>query len=261
MKHAKLVALIVALCLCKAQARAEEWGNLTGRFVFDGKAPTPEKLSINKDQEYCGKPPPLVDESLIVGKDGGLANVVVWLRTKDVKPHPDYEKAATAKVTIDNKRCRFDPRVVTYRIGQPLEIKNSDSDGVAHNTNATLVANDSFNIQLPVGTAQDIKPLANMEPVPATIVCNIHTWMKGYLVVLATPYVAVSDENGKFEIKNLPAGKEFEFQVWQEKPGNVTKAKIDGKDAGWTRGRFKYTIKAGNNDLGEIKLDAGQFNK
>ena len=47
----------------------------------------------------------------------------------------------------------------------------------------------------------------------------------------------------------------------QEKPGNVAKAKIDGKDAGWTRGRFKYTIKAGNNDLGEIKLDPAQFNK
>lgn len=256
-----LIGLIAAALLYDAQVRAEDWGNLTGRFVYDGKAPSPEKLSISKDQDYCGKPPTLVDESLVVGKDGGLANVVVWVRTKDVAVHPDYAAAAKAKVTIDNKHCRFDPHIVVYRTGQPLEIRNSDTGDIAHNTNCTLQANDSFNIQLPVGTAQDVKPLASPETVPGGIKCNIHPWMSGWLVVLANPYAAVSDENGKFELKNLPAGKEIEFQVWQEKAGYVAKAKIDGKDPGWTRGRFKYTVKAGNNDLGEIKLDAGQFNK
>jgi len=262
MKRSCLIVagLIAGLSVCEA-LRAEDWGNLTGRFVYDGKAPTSEKLSISKDQEYCGKPPTLVDESLVVGKDGGLANVVVWVRTKGVKVHPDYEKADTAKVTIDNKHCRFDPHIVVCRTGEPLEIKNSDSDSVAHNTNCALVANDAFNIQLPAGTAQDVKALANPETVPAGIKCNIHPWMSGWLVVPNNPYAAVSDENGKFEIKNLPVGTELELQVWQEKAGNVAKVKIDGKDAGWTRGRFKYTVKKGNNDLGEIKLDAGQFNK
>jgi hypothetical protein len=256
-----IAGLIASLLICGGQAIAEDWGNLTGRFIYDGKAPTPETLSITKDQAYCGKAPTLVDEELVVGKDGGLANVVVWVRTKGVKIHPDYEKAATTKVAIDNKHCRFDPHIVVYRTGGPLEIKNSDTDDVAHNTNCSLIANDPFNIQLPVGTAQDVNPLANTETVPAKISCNIHPWMKGWLVVQPTPYVAVSDESGKFEIKNLPAGTELEFQVWQEKSGNVDKAQIGGKDAGWTRGRFKHTIKAGNNDLGEIKLDPKQFNK
>jgi len=264
MKRSNLVilaGLIVFLSLCGTQARAEDWGNLTGRFVYDGKAPTPEPLSINKDHEYCGKPPTLVDESLVVGKDGGLANVAVWVRTKGVKVHPDYEKAATTKVTIDNKHCRFDPRIVVYRTGQPLEIKNSDTDGIAHNTKCELQANEGFNIQLPVGTSQDLKPLTNPESLPGSVACSIHPWMKGWLVVQPTPYVAVSDETGKFELKNLPAGSELEFQVWQEKAGYVDKAKVNGKDAGWTRGRFKYTVKAGANDLGEIKLDPKQFDK
>ena len=49
-------------------AQAEDWGTLTGRFVYDGKAPAPQPLSITKDQEVCSKPPTLVDESLEVGE-------------------------------------------------------------------------------------------------------------------------------------------------------------------------------------------------
>ena len=54
--------------------------------------------------------------------------------------------------------------------------------------------------------------------------------MKARLLVRPDPYFAVSDKDGNFEIKNLPAGTELEFQVWQEKSGYVEKAKIDGKD-------------------------------
>ena len=78
--------------------------------------------------------------------------------------------------------------------------------------------------------------------------------MKGWLVVPPTPYAAVSGDDGKFEIKNLPVGTELEFQAWQEKKGYLDKATINGKDAGWTKGRFKITIKPGDNDLGDIKV-------
>jgi hypothetical protein len=78
--------------------------------------------------------------------------------------------------------------------------------------------------------------------------------MKGYLVVPPTPYAAVSDKDGKFEIKNLPAGTQLEFQVWHEGKGYVQKALVNGKDAGWAKGRFKMTIKPGDNDLGDIKV-------
>src|SRR5262249_36799045 len=176
------VAMIAALT-CGARARGEDWGNLTGRFVYDGKAPVAEGLNITKNQDVCGKQPTLVDESIVVGKDGGMANVVVWLRTKNVKAHPDYAKEAKNKVTIDNKHCRFDPHVVVCQTGQPLEIKNSDPGDVAHNTNCSLVVNSPFNIQLPAGSAQDLSPLDKPETTPAGVTCNIHPWMKGWLVV------------------------------------------------------------------------------
>jgi plastocyanin len=251
------VALIVGACLTAATASAAEWGNLKGRFIFDGKRPEPAKINPTKDVEVCSKHQ-LYDESLVVSEDGGIANIVVYLRTKNPEVHPDYAAKANEPVVLDNKGCRFEPHMVAVRTGQPLEIKNSDP--VGHNTNATTRANPPFNVIIASG-GTDTKTLKSAENLPVEVACNIHPWMKGWLVVRPDPYFAVSAEDGTFEIKNLPAGKELEFQVWQEKSGYVQKAKIDGKPADWARGRFKMTIKPGDNDLGEIKLDAVQFAK
>src|SRR4051794_3642393 len=83
-------ALSGLLGLASSVAHGEDWGNLSGRFLFDGKPPVAEKLKIDKDLEFCGKPPALLDEAVVVSDKGELANVVVWVRTKDVKAHPEY---------------------------------------------------------------------------------------------------------------------------------------------------------------------------
>ncbi len=83
------IALGIALfAAAAATASADDWGTLTGRFVYDGKAPTPTALSITKDQEVCSKPPHLVDESLLVDDKGGLANVVIWARHQGPESEP-----------------------------------------------------------------------------------------------------------------------------------------------------------------------------
>ncbi len=90
--------------------------------------------------------------------------------------------------------------------------------------------------------------------VPTPVTCNIHPWMKGYVVAKDNPYMAVSKPDGTFEIKDLPGG-ELEFQAWHEKSGYLATPDW-GK-----RGIFKYTIKEGDNDLGTIKLSPELFNK
>ena len=52
-----------------------EWGTLTGRIVYDGKAPAPAPIKVDKDPEVCNKHP-LIDESLEVGPTGGLKNAL-----------------------------------------------------------------------------------------------------------------------------------------------------------------------------------------
>ena len=56
--------------------------------------------------------------------------------------------------------------------------------------------------------------------------CNIHPFMKGHLLVQDHPYMAVSGEDGTFEIKNIPAGK-HEFQFWHEAAGYLKNLKLN----------------------------------
>lgn len=239
---------VAILLACVASASAQ-WGTLKGKFVYDGKAPAAVPLNITKDMEVCGKHN-LVDESLVVDKNGGVANVVVYVRTKGVKVNPDYAKAAKSDVILDNKNCRFEPHILPMLTTQPLVIRNSDP--VGHNTNSSPIGDLAFNPIVPAGT--DVKQiLKKVQAIPQPVACNIHPWMKAYVLPRDNPYVAVSGADGSFEIKNLPVG-ELEFQAWQEKTGYLNAP-------GWTTGRFKKTIKAGDNDLGTIKLSPSLFTK
>ena len=231
-----------------------DWGTLRGRFVYDGSAPSPSPIQVTKDVDFCGKHN-LVDESLVVNAGGGLANVVVWLYEKPSKIHPSYDEGASESVVLDNENCRFEPRVCVVRTTQALKVTNSDP--VGHNTKADLFSNASFNPIIPANSSIDIK-LEQPERLPGHVSCSIHPWMSGWLVVRDDPYVAVSDGDGNFELKDLPAGN-LTLVAWQEKSGYITKVSIDGKATEWGKGRFEYNVRGGDNDLGEIKIKPTVF--
>jgi hypothetical protein len=235
------------------------WGHLKGKFVYDGSAPTPAPLTITKDQEFCGKSP-VLDESVVVNKDnGGLANVVVFLYVRSGKfpdPHESFAESAEASVEIDNAACRFEPHVCVMRTSQKLILKNSDP--VGHNTNIATTANPAFNQTIPASSELE-HSLSEAERRPAAVGCNIHPWMKGWVLPQKSPYFAVSGKDGEFEIKNLPSGK-WTFQVWQERAGSVDDVTVGGKKTKWSKGRVEVTINGDQTtDLGEIKLSAALF--
>ena len=253
---AGLLALLV-VGLVSVPTGAAEWGTLKGRFVYDGKAPVPKKLTLTKDTEYCMQHHP-VDETLVVGPDGGLANAVVSIRIKrgtKLEVHPDYASSANEKVVVDNKFCRFEPHVAMMRTSQTLVLKNSDT--VAHNTKADFFTNESFNLMIPAQNIQELN-LSQAERIPGKIGCNIHPWMNGYLIVREDPYAAISGSDGAFEIKNIPAG-EHEFAFWHETAGNLRDLAVKGGKTS-RRGRVKLTIPAGGVlDLGDIKVSPTLF--
>jgi hypothetical protein len=242
----------VAPLALAAAARAEDWASLTGKFVYDGTAPEPKKIVIDADAKEFGSLG-LVDESLVVDKKtGGIANVVVYVRTKDVKIHPDLEKSVKKEVKFDNKGGRFVPRVLPVWLDkQTLCLCNSDK--VPHNSNLQPFNDTAINPLLPAGGEID-HTFAVEQPVPVPVSCNIHRWMKGYILPRTNPYAAVTAADGSFTLDKLPADVELEFQVWQEKSGFV-----EAND--WKRGRFKMTLKPGKNDLETIKVKPELFNK
>lgn len=254
---------VAALALAGLTTSAFAGGTLKGKFVFDGKAPAPDKLMITKDANVCapgGKAP--VDESLVVGEDGGIANIVVGIYVKPGGKKPPVDaaakKAIEKPVVLDNTMCRFEPRVTVLHVGQDLILKNSDS--VGHNVKADLTANPPFNDLLPAN-GELKRVLKSAERLPMNVSCSIHPWMRGYLLVRDDPYAAVSKADGSFEIPNLPAGK-WTFRVWHELSGYVEDVKVDGKSTSWKRGQVDIDIKDGATvDLGEIKVGAKEFER
>jgi plastocyanin len=229
-------------------AGAQQWGDLEGQFLFKGTPPTPAKITPNKDVEVCGKHQ-LTEEALVVNPENkGIANVFVYLMdTAKPKIHPDYDKDARASIEIDNQNCRFAPHVQGIRVGQTLLVGNKDPIG--HNTKADFFNNTAFNDLIPAGGSIK-KTFTKAETTPSAISCSIHPWMNGYLLIREDPYFAMSDKDGKFVIKNLPAG-EHTFVVWSNK--FITSPTVNGKAATWARGRGKMNIKAGSNSLGKIE--------
>jgi len=198
----------------------------------------------------CGKHK-LVSEELVVGADKGVAGVVIFARDEAVKGDP----AAGPKgpLVIDNNSCRFEPHVIVVPAGTEVTVKNSDS--VAHNVNMTPLKNNAFNQIIPPG--QEIKvTFGKPETRPFSAVCNIHPWMKGWVMVAPTPFAAASGKDGSFEIAGLPAGA-VEFVLTHEK-GYLREVETA---AGKTdkKGRLSVTIKPGVNDLGEIVIPPKMF--
>jgi hypothetical protein len=231
-----------------------EWGDLTGQFLYEGTAPSPPAITVTKDEQVCGKHK-LVDESLLVGPQGGLKNVVIFIavsKKQKLFVHPDYDTSAGDVVRFDNKFCRFEPHILPMRVSQTLELHNSDS--ISHNSSIAAPGEATENPLL----GQDGKfdyhfKKAKNDPVAVT--CSIHTWMKGYVVPRDNPYIAVTDDEGRFKIEKLPPGK-HEFIVWHER---AKKPSLRAESVDLRKGKFTWEVKAGGNDVGTLSLAAGAF--
>ena len=235
-----------------AAATGTGWGSLKGRFVFTGDPGTPKALIADKDTEVCSKAGmKLLDRSLLVDPSSkGLANVVVFARktarVKEASP-------PTTPVVFDQKQCEFLSPVFAARVGQPIDVKNSDPIG--HNTN---IAGSDFNQLIPAGGATTYAPKAETG-MPTMVTCNVHPWMKAYMVFRKDGYVAVSAADGSFTIADLPAGEPLEFQVWHERSTGPNGALgLDKPDLKWTpKGRFQITLQPDEvKDIGTLDVPA-----
>ena len=251
-------SIAVLLTAVVATAAGGEWSNLRGRIVYDGTPPVPPKIKVNKDEEVCGNYD-LVDERLLVNAaNHGIKNVIVTLvlgRGETTEVHPSYLETQEGNVALDNTHCRFDPHVILLRTTQKLVIRNLDPIG--NNVRIDVIKNQPINITVPFETKHEQR-FPNVELMPARISCSIHSWELGWLVVKDHPYTAVTDDNGDFEIKNLPAGKR-KFMFWQEKAGYLREITHMGKPQNWPRGTVELDLPPGDLDLQDIVVPASLF--
>jgi plastocyanin len=231
--------------------KAEGWGSLKGQVTFTGDPPAVkvlmEKGKASKDPEVCAKDGPINSERLVVdAASKGVKNVLVYIpKPTAVNPEVKSEKSS-AQVDFDQQKCVFTPHVIAVMTGAKILMKNSDS--INHNIDSKL-KNNATNPNIPGGNSM---PFATQvgERAPGEVVCDIHPWMKAYWLVIDSPYAAVTDEKGNFEIKNVPAGTQ-KVVVWQEsveKGGYVTPASGES-----------VTIKADGHTQFDVKIDAAKI--
>jgi plastocyanin len=157
-------------------------------------------------------------ETYTVGSDGkSLGNVFVYV--KDGLGNYQFD-APTDTVTIDQKSCRYHPHVFGLRVGQPLEILNSDP--TLHNIHALPKSNMEFNTGQPIQGMKTMHTFTQPE-VMVPFKCDVHGWMNAYVGVLDHPYFAVTKDDGKFALNNLPPGT-YTIEAWHEKLGPMTQS-------------------------------------
>ena len=142
---------------------------------------------------------------------------------------------------------------------QKLEVRNSDQ-GIGHNTNGQLLLqNPQFNETVPSDRPL-VKDLKKSEPMPTQFTCSIHPWMNAFVLIRDNPYMAVSAEDGSFEIKNIPAGPQ-QFAFWHEVKSYLRNLEV-GEVKTDRKGIAKVDVPAGGTlDLGEIKVSAAILGK
>jgi len=145
-------------------------------------------------------------------------NIAVYV---DVIPDKKFD-APKEHIVIDQRKMAFLPHVVAVQQGTTVDFLNSDP--VGHNVYWPSVSgNKKLSHNMGTWPKGDRKPFQFNDLGTASLLCNVHPEMSGYVVVVPTPYFAVTDKDGNFEIKNIPAGK-YTLKTWSEDGKPVTQA-------------------------------------
>jgi plastocyanin len=224
----RLALAVLALVLGAPLARA---GSIKGTILFEGEPPTQPKLERDVDPK-CSKD--RLDEAIVVTKSK-LRDVVVRIKNGTTGKHA----APATPVVIDQRDCMYSPRVVGIVAGQKLVVKNSDN--TFHNVHGTLLGKDLFNKpQAPKAPDLSLDPSAAKPGDVIGLQCDVHAWMKAYVVVNDSPYFAVTGPDGVFVIDNLPIGT-YTLEAWHPTLGMKSMTvKIGKGKRGDVTARFSY---------------------
>lgn len=215
-------------------------GGVKGKIVFGGAtvpavADLSGQIKGHQDADICTSPKMKAEDMVVDPATKGIQWAFVSIekvtggKTLQVPAEP---------IVSDQKSCHFEPHILVVPKGAKVQLKNSDTK--LHNTHSWSQKNPAFNEGIPAGNSIT-KEFKDVEKVKLT--CDVHPWMKGYIVVTDTPYYAVTGADGSYEIGDLPAGK-YTVKVWHETFGNA-KQEIEVKDGAAVEQNVTMTPKAG----------------
>ncbi len=191
-------------------------GSVEGTVKLDGSVPKGKRINMAAEPSCAAAhATPATDDEVVVGESGGLGNVIVYV--KEGLGSRTFE-APKGAVTMDQKGCMYNPRVVALQAGQTFEVRNDDK--ATHNIHPVPKVNREWNKSQPPGAPAIAETFAR-EEVAIPVKCNVHPWMKSYIAVFKSPYFQITGTSGSFSLKNLPPGT-YTVEAWHEKYGTTS---------------------------------------
>jgi hypothetical protein len=102
-----------------------------------------------------------------------------------------------------------------------------NSDRLLHNLHARPKLNSPFNRTQPKGRTIAVN---FSQPEIFRVDCDLHSWMRSWVVVTEHPFYALSDADGRFRLDRLPPGR-YKLRLWHEVLGTTTRDVVVGTDA------------------------------
>lgn len=221
-----MLLLVAALSLAAPVPKpGPDWVTVKGTVVWPEKEKIPEAKAYDptpikgETGDYIRKGGIVFDDTFLIDpKTRGLKNVVVSIRPDDDDPkakfpaekvHPDLAKAKAKTHTLTNEFCRYDKRVLAMRAGDTLEVVNNSKEAVL--VRVTIGDDDKQFTMVPGQAPYQVKDLKAGWGWFDNLLLHWKDGTRwpadGRLWVLDHPYFAVTNENGEFEIPQVPRGK------------------------------------------------------
>jgi plastocyanin len=167
-----------------------------GAVSFNGTPPEGEEIDGSRCHAGAGT---IRVAPVTVGSGGGLKDVIAYVKDPAVVP----AGAPGTPAVLDQLNCQYVPHVLGVSVGQVLRVKSSDP--TMHNVHTLSDVNPSSNFGMT--RAGESRDLTFAKPERFVVKCDVHPWMTAHVYVLDHPFFAVTGDDGRFEIKGLPAGE------------------------------------------------------
>ncbi len=225
----------VALVAGAGRVAPPTGGTISGKVTYTGTPPKMKPIDMAKEPSCAAQhaAAPVMTENVVTGPGNTLRWVMVYVSAGD----PGTAAPPTEAIRLDQKGCQYIPHVLALQVNQPLDIYNNDQ--TSHNIHPLAKVNPEWNKSQPVGAPPIHAKWEKPEFIP--VKCNVHPWMHGWHLVLATSHYAVSGEDGTFSLQGLPPGK-YTVTAWQEQFGTQTQdVTISGTETKTINFVFKAT--------------------